>query len=112
MLCFLERTAVLCPQSGTEGDWPAPANKYHPFYFLQPGLANPYFLTRSSKPILCLPDAVGTGLAEGETGQAEPDWPALADWHLRSFPAKRALRPARQMVLGSAIIERRTRPSF
>ena len=22
----------------------------------------------------------GTGLAEGETGQAEPDWPALADW--------------------------------
>ena len=29
---------------------------------------------------LCLPDAVGTGLAEGETGQAEPDWPALADW--------------------------------
>ncbi|WP_367357338.1 hypothetical protein, partial [Mesotoga sp.] len=24
-------------------------------------------------------DAVGTGLAEGETGQAEPDWPALAD---------------------------------
>ncbi|WP_220660304.1 hypothetical protein, partial [Mesotoga sp. HF07.pep.5.2.highcov] len=29
---------------------------------------------------LCLPDEVGTGLAEGETGQAEPDWPALADW--------------------------------
>ncbi len=29
---------------------------------------------------LCLTDAVGTGLAEGETGQAEPDWPALADW--------------------------------
>ena len=25
-------------------------------------------------------DAVGTGLAEGETGHAEPDWPALADW--------------------------------
>ncbi|WP_292597730.1 hypothetical protein [Mesotoga sp. UBA6090] len=22
----------------------------------------------------------GTGLAEGETGQAEPDWPALVDW--------------------------------
>ncbi len=34
---------------------------------------------------LCLPYAVGTGLAEGETGQAEPDWPALADW-LRNVP--------------------------
>ena len=22
----------------------------------------------------------GTGLAEAETGQAEPDWPASADW--------------------------------
>ena len=29
---------------------------------------------------LCLTDAVGTGLAEGETGQAKPDWPASADW--------------------------------
>jgi len=29
---------------------------------------------------LSLPRIAGTGLAEGETGQAEPDWPALADW--------------------------------
>ncbi|WP_259462324.1 hypothetical protein [Mesotoga sp. BH458_6_3_2_1] len=29
---------------------------------------------------LCLTDEVGTGLAVGETGQAEPDLPASADW--------------------------------
>ncbi|PZC52134.1 hypothetical protein LH53_06670 [Mesotoga sp. TolDC] len=29
-----------------------------------------------------MPDEVGTRLDEGETGQAEPDWPALADWLL------------------------------
>jgi len=28
----------------------------------------------------------GTGLAEGETGQAEPDWPASAGWLWRSSP--------------------------
>jgi len=36
-------------------------------------------------------DEVGTGLAEGETGQAEPDWPALADWlpNVRMVPFSR-----------------------
>jgi len=38
-----------------------------------------------------VPDVVGTGLAEGETGQAKPDWPTSADlvfsvssWRLRA----------------------------
>jgi hypothetical protein len=44
---FYQPTEVLRPQSGTEGDWPSSANKYHPFYFLLPGIVNSYFLTRS-----------------------------------------------------------------
>jgi len=38
------------------------------------------------------PDVVGTGLAEGETAHAEPDWPATADWRSNSFLPQAALR--------------------
>jgi len=44
---------------------------------------------------------VGTGLAEGETGQAEPDWPALADWLY--FASWR---------VSASITSRRSRPHF
>ncbi len=44
-----------------------------------------------------LPDAVGTCLAEGETGQAQPDWPELADRLLFAFclAPERGLPPLR-----------------
>ncbi|HQC15037.1 hypothetical protein, partial [Mesotoga prima] len=33
-------------------------------------------------------DEVGTGLCEAKTGQAEPDWPAPADWLFYFSPSR------------------------
>ena len=44
----------------------------------------------------------GTGLAEGETGQAEPDWPASADWlifALNQLTLSSRSVPVRDLVL-------------
>jgi hypothetical protein len=64
----------------------------------------------------------GTGLAESETGQAEPYWPASADWLSDSFLPKAALRPRMLFralrpgvifaSLASADIPRRLAPYF
>ncbi len=42
---------------------------------------------------LSLAGVAGAGLAKGETGQAEPDWPAPADWLQNRLLPKAALRP-------------------
>gem|GEM_PF-4392861 len=50
-------------------------------------------LLSSVQRLVALSPRSGTGLAEGETGQAKPDWPALADWLQNRLLPKAALRP-------------------
>jgi hypothetical protein len=46
---------------------------------------DPFSADYVTKERLFCPTQSGTGLAEGETGQVEPDSPAFADWLLDAY---------------------------
>jgi len=67
-----------------------------------------------AKRIFFLPDEVGTGLCEAKTGQAEPDWPAPADWLFYFSPSRerseRLYNALSRLVLKKASLRMNEKP--